>query len=69
MLAVLADGRTGAAELDGAAVLFGILDWTKANGRELPEPVRSRLFGRIQAHSTGPMRFRLERGSYGVASG
>ncbi|MFF3430585.1 hypothetical protein [Streptomyces sp. NPDC002602] len=63
ILAALATSPSPA-QLDGAAQLFGSLDWTGAHGRRLPEPVRSLLVGHIQAAGTDPMRFRLRHGYY-----
>jgi len=54
------------AHLNGAAQLFGSLEWTTAHGRQLPEPVRTILITHIQANGTDPMRFRLRHGYYGA---
>ncbi|MFI5533847.1 hypothetical protein ACIA8O_35460 [Kitasatospora sp. NPDC051853] len=66
VLAALAgDEPPSAAQLDGASELFAGLAWTRAHGRVLPEPVRSRLSAHIEADGTGTMRWRLAHGCYG----
>ncbi|MFJ3830124.1 hypothetical protein ACIPWI_19445 [Streptomyces sp. NPDC090046] len=54
------------AQLDGAAGLFGSLEWTGAHGRQLPEPLKSLLIAHIEAQGTEPMRFRMRHGYYGA---
>ncbi|MEV7243074.1 hypothetical protein AB0N92_17745 [Streptomyces sp. NPDC093248] len=66
ILAALTTGAPGPAQLDGAAQLFGSLEWTTAHGKDVPEPLRSRLIEHIQADGTGPMRFRMRHGYYGA---
>ncbi|MEV6212390.1 hypothetical protein [Kitasatospora sp. NPDC051914] len=66
VLAALADRPPTPAQLDGAAELFCTFEWTKTHGRDLPEPVRSRLTAHIEADGTDPQRYRLEHGSYGA---
>ncbi|MEU5977643.1 hypothetical protein [Streptomyces sp. NPDC047315] len=66
VLASLATGSPSPAQLDGAAQLFGSLEWTGAHGTDLPEPLRSMLIRHIQADGTDPMRFRMRHGSYGA---
>lgn len=55
------------AQLDGAAELFVSIEWTRSHGRQLPEPLRSRLLGHIQAHGTDAMKYRMSHGYYGAA--
>ncbi|MEU8525837.1 hypothetical protein AB0C77_09595 [Streptomyces sp. NPDC048629] len=50
--------------LDGAAELFFALEWTRAQGHQLPEPLRSLLIEHIRAGGTDAMRFRMRRGYY-----
>lgn len=66
VLASLADRPPTPAQLDGAAELFCTLEWTDTHGRDLPEPVRSRLITHIEADGTDPQRYRLEHGYYGA---
>ncbi|MFD4246832.1 hypothetical protein ACFWP3_35375 [Streptomyces sp. NPDC058525] len=66
ILTALATGSPSAAQLDGAAEIFGSLEWTGAHGKRLPEPLRSMLIGHIQADGTDPMRFRMRHGYYGA---
>ncbi|WP_225850630.1 hypothetical protein [Streptomyces sp. HPF1205] len=66
VLAALATCPPSPAQLDGAAELFASLEWTEAHGTQLPEPLRSILIGHIEAHGTGPMRFRMHHGYYGA---
>ncbi|MFD7262679.1 hypothetical protein [Streptomyces sp. NPDC059874] len=66
ILAALAARPLSPAQLDGAAQLFGSLEWTGAHGKQLPEPLRSMLIGHIQADGTDPMRFRMRHGYYGA---
>ncbi|MDQ1012964.1 hypothetical protein QFZ82_007449 [Streptomyces sp. V4I23] len=53
-------------QLDGAAELFSALEWTRAQGRQLPEPLRSLLIEHIRADGTDAMRFRMQHGYYGA---
>jgi hypothetical protein len=53
-------------QLDGAADLFAGPEWTRAQGGEVPEPLRSLLIEHIRADGTDAMRFRLSHGSYGA---
>ncbi|GAA1139271.1 hypothetical protein GCM10009664_04760 [Kitasatospora gansuensis] len=66
VLAALAAHPPSPAQLDGAAQLFSTLEWTKAHGRQLPEPQRSMLIGHIQSDGTDSMRYRLNHGYYGA---
>ncbi|WP_354644624.1 hypothetical protein [Kitasatospora camelliae] len=66
VLAALADRAPTPAQLDGAAALFCTFEWTGTHGRDLPEPVRSRLSAHITAEGTDPQRYRLEHGYYGA---
>lgn len=66
LLAAFAAGAPSAAQLDGAAALFSSLEWTKAHGRQLPEPVKSMLIAHIRESGTDPMRFRMQHGYYGA---
>ena len=66
ILAALAPRAPSPAQLDGAAQLFGSLEWTTAHGKELPEPLRSLLIEHIRTDGTDPMRFRMRHGSYGA---
>ncbi|MFF8476074.1 hypothetical protein [Streptomyces sp. NPDC015414] len=66
ILAALTTGAPGPAQLDGAAQLFGSLEWITAHGKDVPEPLRSRLIEHIQADGTDPMRFRMRHGYYGA---
>lgn len=59
-------GSPSPAQLDGAAELFGSLEWTGAHGKQLPEQLRSMLIRHIQAVGTDPMRFRMRHGYYGA---
>jgi hypothetical protein len=54
------------AQLDGAAELFSTIEWTRAQSRELPEPLSSLLIEHIRADGTGAMRFRMDHGYYGA---
>jgi hypothetical protein len=54
------------AQLDGAAELFSTVEWTKAQGRNLPEPLKSLLVEHIRADGTDAMRFRVNHGYYGA---
>ncbi|WP_150211615.1 hypothetical protein [Streptomyces venezuelae] len=66
ILAALTTRPPSSAQLDGAAQLFGSLEWTGAHGKRLPEPLRSMLIKHIQAVGTDPMRFRMRHGYYGA---
>ncbi|MEU1466398.1 hypothetical protein ABZ467_38580 [Streptomyces sp. NPDC005727] len=55
------------AQLDGAAQLFGSLEWTTAHGKDVPEPLRSTLIEHIQADGTDPMRYRMRHGYRGYS--
>ncbi|MFI1567916.1 hypothetical protein ACH4ZX_33670 [Streptomyces sp. NPDC020490] len=66
ILTALATGSPSPAQLDGAAQLFASLEWTGAQGKHLPEPLRSMLIEHIRADGTDPMRFRMHHGYYGA---
>ncbi|MFJ9732807.1 hypothetical protein ACIRUL_15855 [Streptomyces sp. NPDC101171] len=66
VLTALTTGAPGPARLDGAAQLFGSLEWTTAHGKDVPEPLRTTLIEHIQADGTDPMRFRMRHGYYGA---
>lgn len=66
LLAALTVRPPDPAQLDGAAELFGSLEWTNAHGRKLPEPLKSVLIGHIEAIGTDAMRFRMDHGTYGA---
>ncbi|WP_412074761.1 hypothetical protein ACLF6K_01005 [Streptomyces xanthophaeus] len=66
ILTALATGSPSPAQLDGAAELFGSLEWTGAHGKQLPEPLRSMLIRHVRAVGTDPMRFRMRHGYYGA---
>ncbi|MFI9332522.1 hypothetical protein ACIGZJ_33945 [Kitasatospora sp. NPDC052868] len=66
ILTALATGSPSPVQLDGAAQLFGSLDWTGTHGKDLPEPLRSVLIGHIRADGTDPMRLRMRHGHYGA---
>lgn len=66
ILAALTTRPPSPAHLDGAAQLFSSIEWTGANGKQLPEPLRSTLIGHIEADGTDPMRFRMRHGYYGA---
>ncbi|MFJ1754656.1 hypothetical protein [Kitasatospora sp. NPDC088134] len=65
VLAALTVRPPGPEHLDGAAELFCTLPWTRAQGKGLPEPLRSALLGHVEACGTGPMRTRAAWGYYG----
>ncbi|MFF3691416.1 hypothetical protein [Streptomyces sp. NPDC002187] len=65
ILATFAARPLSPVQLDGAAELFGSFEWTRAHGRQLPEPLKSMLIGHIQADGTDAMRFRMRHGYYG----
>ncbi|MFG2994846.1 hypothetical protein ACGFZK_37055 [Streptomyces sp. NPDC048257] len=65
VLAAMAARPASPGQLDGLAELFGSLEWTRAHGMQLPEPLRSMVRGHIQAGGTEPMRFRMRHGYYG----
>ncbi|MGY1577407.1 hypothetical protein [Streptomyces sp. MN13] len=54
------------AQLDGAAELFRAVEWTKAQGRNLPKPLESLLIEHIRADGTDAMRFCMNHGYYGA---
>ncbi|MEU2180070.1 hypothetical protein [Streptomyces thermolilacinus] len=54
------------AQLDGCAELFATVEWTREQGGELPEPLRTRLVEHIHADGTDAMRFRVRHGYYGA---
>lgn len=54
------------AHLDGAAQLFGSLEWTTKHGKQLPEPLKTMLTAHIRATGTDPMKTRLGWGYYGA---
>lgn len=66
VITALVTGAPNAARLDGAAQLFGSLEWTRAHGKDLPEPLRSMLIGHIRADGTDQMRFLMRHGHYGA---
>ncbi|MFE5325489.1 hypothetical protein ACFRCG_03585 [Embleya sp. NPDC056575] len=55
VITALVTGAPNAARLDGAAQLFGSLEWTRAHGKDLPEPLRSMLIGHTSGR-TAPTR-------------
>ncbi|MFD7734877.1 hypothetical protein ACFV6F_31410 [Kitasatospora phosalacinea] len=61
VLAALAVRPPERAHLDGAVELFWAAEWAGPRVGALPEPLRSLLFGHIEAHGTEWMRRRADR--------
>ncbi|MGW0702361.1 hypothetical protein ACWD0A_24200 [Streptomyces sp. NPDC002867] len=66
VLAACAVSPLSPVQLDGAAELFSAVEWTRAQGKQLPEPLRSLLIEHIRADGTDAMRFRMHHGYYGA---
>jgi hypothetical protein len=66
ILAALTSPPPSPAHLDGAAQLFGSLEWTTKHGKQLPEPLKTTLAAHIRATGTAPMHTRLGWGYYGA---